>query len=254
MELSLWQRTDGTWINVATVVLGTLVGLALGNRLPERMQRVIMQAVGLTTLFMGISMASSLPRGTVGDPAGFAINGVVLGLVTLVIGGILGEWWRIEERLGAFGDWLRSRVRGGGRFTEGFVAASLLFCIGPMAILGSLDNGLKGQNSILVVKSTLDGLAALALASSLGVGVGFSTLVIILYQGGISLAAGSLTTLIADPANDPQLLLVEGVGGIMILGIAINLLDLTKIKVASLLPALAIAPLARWLLSLWLGG
>ena len=245
MDLSLWDKTSGTWINIATVILGTLVGLLLRGRLPERMQRMIMQTLGLVTLFIGLSMAGSMNKANAG-----VVDGVILGLVTLVVGGILGEWWQIEERLAALGDWLKAEVRGGGRFTEGFVAASLLFCIGPMTMIGSLNNGLSGDNKLLVIKAALDGLAAIALVASFGIGAGFSVLVILVYQGGVALAAGSLASSIPDPASDPRVLLITGAGGLMVMAVGINLLELTKIRVASLLPALLLAPLVWWLASL----
>ena len=245
MDLSLWDKTSGTWINIATVILGTLVGLLLRGRLPERMQRMIMQTLGLVTLFIGLSMAGSMNKANAG-----VVDGVILGLVTLVVGGILGEWWQIEERLAALGDWLKAKVRGGGRFTEGFVAASLLVCIGPMTMIGSLNNGLSGDNKLLVIKAALDGLAAIALVASFGIGAGFSVLVILVYQGGVALAAGSLASSIPDPASDPRVLLITGAGGLMVMAVGINLLELTKIRVASLLPALLLAPLVWWLASL----
>ena len=242
MDLSLWAKTSGTWINIATIVLGTGLGLLLRGRLPERMQRVIMQSLGLVTLFIGVSMAGSMGKGGAG-----VVDGVILGLVTLVVGGVLGEWWRIEERLAGLGDWIKARVRGNGPFTEGFVAASLLFCIGPMTLIGALNNGLSGDNKLLVIKAALDGLAAIALVSSFGIGAGFSTLVVLVYQGGVSLAAAGLATAIPDPASDPRILLITGVGGLMVMGVGINLLELTRVRVASLLPALPLAPLVWWI-------
>ena len=233
----LWTRTSGTWINAGTVLLGTLVGLALAGRLPARMRRIIVQGVGLVTLAIGFGMARSLDQAAAGR-----IDGLVLGLLAIVGGGLLGEWWRLEERLEGLGDRLKARFAGGGGFTEGFVAASLLFCVGPMTLLGSLENGLSGDNRLLGVKATLDGLASVALAGSYGAGVGFSIPVILLYQGGVSLAAGSLARVVPDPANDPRGLLATGVGGLLIVGLGINLLELTKIRVASFLPALALAP------------
>ncbi len=247
MDLSFWARTSGTWINALTVLLGTALGLGLRGRLPVRMQAIIMQGVGLTTLFLGFTIAASLNKAKAGH-----VDGVVLGLLTIVIGGLLGEWWRLEERLEGLGEAIKRRVRGGGRFTEGFEAASLLFCVGPLTLLGSLTNGLTGDNNLLVVKATLDGLAAIALASSFGIGVGFSIGIILLYQGSVSLAAAALTTVISDPNTDPRVLLVTGIGGLMILGLGINLLELRRIRVASFLPALALAPLAYWVATLFI--
>ncbi|MBE9068970.1 DUF554 domain-containing protein, partial [Leptolyngbya cf. ectocarpi LEGE 11479] len=185
--LSLWAKTSGTWINVVLVLLGTGSGLLVRGHLPRAMQDVITQAMGLITLFIGMQMAQPLTQIDAGQ-----IAGVIVGMVSLVIGGLLGEWWQIEKRLATVGDALKARFGGGSRFTEGFIAASLLFCIGPMAILGSLNNGLSGDNTILVVKGTMDGLISIALTGSYGAGVGFSVLPVVLYQGGLSLLAGLL--------------------------------------------------------------
>ena len=244
MGLDFWARTSGTWINAATVLAGTGLGLLLRGKLPAPMQRIIVQGVALVTLFIGVNMAGSLGQASVGR-----LDGVILGLVTIIAGGLLGEWWHIEEGLEAIGNRLRRAFRGSGSFTEGFVAASLLFCVGPMTLLGSLNNGLTGDATLLGVKATLDGISSLALASTFGVGVGFSVLIILLYQGGISLAAGALAQVIPEPATDPRILLITGVGGLIVIGVGINLLELTRIRVASFLPALALAPLVSWIAS-----
>jgi uncharacterized membrane protein YqgA involved in biofilm formation len=206
------------------------------------MQLVITQSLGILTLYIGFSMAGSLPQGT-----GGVVDGVILGLLSIVLGGLLGEWWGMEEKLEAIGNWLKSRFKGQGRFTEGFVAASLLFCVGPLALIGSINNGLLGDNTLLTLKASMDGLAAIALTSSYGIGVGFSTLTILVYQGVLSLTAGLLAQAIPDPATSPLVLLLTGVGGLMIIGLGLNLLEITKIRVASLLPALALAPILHWL-------
>lgn len=244
--MDFWLRTSGTWINVTTVLLGTGLGLLLRGRLSKAMQTIITQGLGLLTLLIGVEMAASLMTVTSGY-----VDGVIVGLFSIVIGGILGEWWALEAKLSALGDWLKARFSGKGSFTEGFVAASLLFCIGPLALIGSLDNGLMGDNTLLSIKAAMDGLAAIALTSSFGIGVGFSSLSLLIYQGGVSLLAGALTQgLPADPANAPQILLLTGVGGLMILGLALNLLEVAKVRIASFLPALVLAPLfhsiAQW--------
>jgi hypothetical protein len=242
MELDFFSRTSGTWINVVTVIVGTILGLLLGNRLPHRMQQVITQALGLLTLLIGVGMAGSLNKAQAGQ-----IDGAILGLLTMVLGGLLGEGWHLEDKLEALGNWLKQQFRGQGKFTEGFVAASLLFCIGPMALIGSLNNGLTGDDTLLTLKASMDGLAAIALTSSYGMGVGFSTLPIVVYQGGVSLAAGSLARSLPDPANSPLILLVTGVGGLMVLGLGFNLLEVARVRVASFLPALLLAPLLYWI-------
>ncbi|NEQ29705.1 MAG: DUF554 domain-containing protein [Leptolyngbya sp. SIO4C5] len=241
-------KTSGTWINVATVLVGTGCGLLLRHRLPQAMQTIITQAVGLLTLFIGVSMAASLAQANAGP-----IDGIILGLLALVLGGLLGEWWAIEAKLTALGDRLKRQFRGGGKFTEGFVAASLLFCVGPLTLIGSLNNGLSGDDTLLTLKAAMDGLAAIALTGSYGIGVGFSALVILLFQGGVSLLASTLSQLIGDPASDPGIALATGAGGIMILGLGLNLLQVGKIRVASFLPALVLAPIiyaiAQWLVN-----
>jgi len=244
--LSFWGRTNGTWINVATVLMGSGLGLLLRHRLPVAMQQIITQAVGLLTLVLGFAMSRSLFEVEAGP-----IDGVILGLLALVIGGLLGEWWQVEKRLVAIGDTLKSQVKGGGRFTEGFVAASLLFCIGPMTIIGSLNNGLSGDNTLLTLKAAMDGLAAIALTGSYGIGVGFSALTVLFIQGGLSLLAGSLATVLVDPTTDPHVLVTTGIGGMMIIGLGLSLLEVARIRVASFLPALVMGPLvvaiAHWL-------
>ncbi|WP_456409219.1 DUF554 domain-containing protein [Oceanithermus sp.] len=238
MDLGFWAKTSGTWVNVGAVLLGSFVGVLIRGRLPTRMQRIIVQGVGLVTLFIGFSMAGSLGQARAG-----AVDGVILGLLALVLGGLTGEALGLEERLEQLGELLKARFRGGGGFTEGFVAASLLFCVGPMTLIGSINNGLVGDPTLLLIKSTLDGLSSVALAASFGPGVAASALVVLVYQGGLSLAAGGLAAAVPDPATDPRVLLVTGVGGLMILGLGINLLELTRVRVASFLPALVLAPL-----------
>lgn len=238
MELSFFAKTSGTWTNVAAIAAGTAFGLFVGGRLPLPMQKVITQALGLITLFVGLSMAERL-----NDAQAGTMDGVVLGLITLVLGGLLGEWLQLEKHLETVGDWLKHQFKGKGQFTEGFVAASLLFCIGPMALIGSLNNGLLGNNTLLTLKSTMDGLASIALTSTYGLGVGFSALSVLVYQGGLSLTAAALSQALPDPATAPSVLLVTGVGGVMILGLGLNLLEVASVRVASFLPALLLAPL-----------
>lgn len=231
--MTVFDQLSGTLLNIVTVLVGSALGLLLRGRLPERFVTTTMQAIGLTTLFIGVSNAFDLNR--VERPPG-----VILALMALALGGMLGELGRLEDRLEDFGDGLKRRFRGQGRFTEGFVASSLLFCVGPLTLIGSLQNGLAGDASFLVLKSVLDGFASLALATTFGFGVLFSAVVVALYQGTLSLGAGLLSGLVPDPASDPRVLLVNGVGGIMIVGLGLNLLELKRIRVASLLPALVL--------------
>ena len=238
MDLNLWTKTSGTWINVFTVILGTSLGLILKDRLAPKVQTIITQGIGLLTIWIGLSMANSLSSFQAGG-----INGAVLGLLAIVIGGVIGEWLQIEEKLASIGDWLKQKFRGKGLFTEGFVASSLLFCVGPMSLIGSFNNGLTGDDTLLTLKATMDGVISIALANIYGIGVGFSTLTILIYQGGLSLIVGAIALGVPESDNNPYLLIITGIGGLMIMAIGCNLLEIVKIRVASFLPALAIAPL-----------
>lgn len=252
--MNLLSALSGTLVNVAAVLIGTLIGLAVGGRLPERTQRTLLQTLSLVTLFIGLDMAGSLNRVTGGQ-----VPGVLLALLSLAVGAVVGEALGIEEGLGRLGDALRRRFRGGGRFTEGFVASSLLFCVGPMTVIGGLQNGLTGDNSTYVLKSTLDGISSLALAGGYGIGVGFSAVTVLLVQGVISLLAGSVASGLlggADPGvlkTNAYILLVTGAGGLSIVGISWNLmlaglgLEDRRVRVGSLLPSLLIAPAVLWL-------
>lgn len=245
MSLSFWVKTSGTWINIFTVTIGTSLGLILENRLSGKMQTIITQGIGLITIWIGINMANSM-----GKSAAAGVDGAVLGLIAIVLGGILGEWLQIEEKLTWIGNFLKHKFRGKGSFTEGFVASSLLFCVGPMTLIGSLNNGLNGDNTLLTLKATMDGIVSIALANIYGVGVGFSVLVLLFYQGGLSLIAAVVAGSIPDPANNPYIFIITGVGGLMIIAIGFNLLEVVKIRVASFLPAIAIAPCIYYLASL----
>jgi len=244
LNLDFWAKTSGTWINIFTVILGTAVGLLFKDRLSSKIQTIITQGVGLLTVWIGLSMADSMGQVTTSG-----IDGAVLGLLAMVLGGVTGELLEIESRLAVLGDWLKHKFKGRGKFTEGFVASSLLFCVGPMTLIGSFNNGLNGDDSLLVIKSTMDGIISIALANIYGMGVGFSALIILVYQGGLSLIAGIVGSTIPNPEQNSYLLLITGVGGLMIMAIGCNLLELVKIRVGSFLPAIAIAPLIYLLAS-----
>ncbi|RJF71798.1 DUF554 domain-containing protein [Deinococcus cavernae] len=251
--MSVFAQLSGTFVNVVAVLIGTALGLTMGGRLPQKTQRTLLQSLSLVTLFIALDMAASL-----GKVQGGNIPGVLLALLSLAFGVILGEALGIEEALERLGETLRRRFKGGGRFTEGFVAASLLFCVGPMTVIGGLQNGLTGDSSTYVLKSTLDGIAALALAGAYGIGVGFSTLSVLLIQGGISLLAGTFAAGLlggADPSilkTNPYVLLITGVGGLMIAGISWNLMlgglnfEDRRVRVGSMMPALLLGPLLLW--------
>jgi len=235
----------GTLLNIATVLIGGLVGLRFGANLPERIRLTIIAGLGLFTAAIGIQMF-------------LKTENPIIVLSSLLVGGILGEWWRIEDRLKGLGATLERRFTGkgstvervdalqGSLFIRGFLTASLVFCVGPMTILGSIQDGLTGDYSLLAIKAVLDGFAAMAFAASLGVGVLFSILVILVYQGGLTLLAAQAQMLIT-PAMMSEM---TAVGGILLIGIAIsNLLELKPIRVANFLPALLIAPLVVGILA-----
>ncbi|MBX3046906.1 MAG: DUF554 domain-containing protein [Anaerolineales bacterium] len=223
----------GTIINIATVLIGGTLGLFFGARFPERMSQTIVAGLGLFTLFIGARLS-------------FESSNAILVLLSLLVGGVLGEWLNIEDRLEQFGAWLQKRFAastkgGSGKFVRGFLTASLVFCIGPMTILGSIQDGLTGDYELLAIKAVLDGFAGMVFASTLGIGVLFSTLVILIYQGGISLLAQQAQAFLTEPAMIAEM---TAVGGILLLGVAISsLLEIKKIRVGNFLPALLIAPL-----------
>lgn len=236
----------GTILNVITVLVGTGLGVLLGGRMPERMRITVLDTLGLFTVVLGIVNAMDAFGADLMARLGRVAVLVVLG--ALLVGGVVGELIDIEGRLEGAGAWLQrqaTRARGdASRFIEGFVVASLVFCVGPLTVLGALQDGLRGDFELLAIKSLLDGFAALAFASALGIGVGFSVLTILAVQGGIALSAGALSSSLTDP----MIAAMNAVGGVLILGIGLRLLDLRQVRVANLLPAIVIAPL---IVALW---
>jgi len=229
----------GTIINVAAILAGGTLGLFLGGRLPERLRQTMIAGLGIFTLAFGIQMFLSTK------------NALVV-LASLLIGGLLGEWWQLERGLQNIGVRLEGwvlRAEGGSesRFVRGFLTSSLLFCVGPMAILGSIQDGLTGNYQTLAVKAVLDGFTSLAFASSLGLGVLFSSLVVLIYQGGLTLLASQVQQF----ANTGMTAEMTAVGGLILIGIAIsNLLEIKPIRTGNYLPALIIAPLVVYLLQI----
>lgn len=214
----------GTLVNTATVVAGSLAGLAVGDRLPERIKSSVLDALGLITLWIGITMVI---RGT--KP--LAIVG------SLIAGGIIGEWIGIERWIARLAEWLKLRARSGsGTFVHGFVTASLLFCVGPMTVVGCIQDGTSGDATLLFTKSVMDGFAAMALAATTGIGVLFSALTVLTVQGALTLLGRYLGELTV-PATLDQL---SATGGLIILGLGIRLLGLKDIRVGNYLPALVI--------------
>ena len=282
----MWSILNGTIVNVFTVLVGGTAGLTLGGRLPQRYQRIILDVLGLVTVVLGVdagvngfntAVRQYKPAGAAGD--GFGPRLAMVMVASLVIGAVIGTALRLHERIEALGAALHRRLPSrrsaatgvpeievpaepldvaaltpGERFAEGFLASSVLFCIGPLTLLGCLNNGTRGDRGLLYVKSCLDAFSSMALAASLGSGVLGSILTIVVIQGGLSIAAhqlgGSLGGLSLDMMNI--------VGGVVLLATALLLLEIRKIPVANLLPAIFLPPiliaLARMLFPTALGG
>jgi uncharacterized membrane protein YqgA involved in biofilm formation len=223
----------GTFINVGTVLLGTLVGALFGGRLEERVHTRVLFGLGLVTLVLGIDNGLAWR----GDDSGRVLLSVMGGVL---LGGIAGELLRIEDRLSALGDRIQARFGGGGTSTvsEAFFTATLLFCVGPLTVLGSIEDGLRGDYDLLATKSLLDGFASIALAAALGPGVALAAVSVLVIQGGISLGAGVFEdVLVGEP-----LAALTSAGGVLIVGISLKLLDIKDVKVGNYLPALVLAP------------
>jgi len=230
----------GTLINVGTVLAGTGAGVAIGHRLPEGLQQRVLYGLGMVTLVLGIDGALDW-----GDTNPIIVMGGVL------LGGIAGEAIGIERRLGQLGDYLQRRFAGEGhsRISEGFVTASLLFCVGPLTVVGSLQDGLTGDYDQLAAKALLDGFASIALAATLGWGVGLAAVTVLIVQGGITLGASPLENVLGEDSE--ALAALSSAGGILIIGISLKLLELRDVKIGNYLPALIFAPCIVGIVSLF---
>ncbi len=233
-----------TFINAALVLLGSVIGLLFRGRIPQRFTRLITFALGLCVLVIGIDSA-------------LGTRDTLCVIVCMVVGTILGELLDIERHMDNVGEFLKGRLatkgEGNARFSEGFVSASVLFCVGAMAINGSLAAGLKGDWSIIVSKGVIDGVTSVSFAAAMGVGVAFSILPLIVYQGGLTLLAGAIGPYLSEALVEEM----SAVGGLLIIGIAVNMLGLgkEKIKVGNMLPAIflpaAYLPLSEFLAGLF---
>ncbi|HET6625572.1 MAG TPA: DUF554 domain-containing protein [Nocardioidaceae bacterium] len=246
----------GTLVNMATVLVGTLIGVLVGHRLAQRTRDVVTDGLGLVTLLIAAMSAASITDPAWSDAVGDSAPMLIV-LGSLLIGGILGSVLGIEDGLEHFGAWLqrrlqarshaRSQVHPGGRedsadrqrFIEGFVSSSLVFCVGPLTVLGSLNDGLGNGADQLFLKAALDGFAAIAFAASLGWGVAASTIAILVVQGSLTL----LGAVLGDVLPDAHLAALTTTGGLMLVGVALRLLRIKQVPVGDLLPALLIAPL-----------
>lgn len=234
----------GTLINFATVMVGGFLGLLIGSHLPERIKTIVVSAIGLITIVLGVSQA-------------IKTENPLIPLLALVIGSVIGELIDIDRGFNTLGDWLKKRFERPGseqNFTLAFVLASLQFCVGPLTILGAINDGLSGNFSLLAIKAVLDGFSAIVFASTFGVGTLFAGATILIVQGGISLLAGVVKPLlVSDPhlsiAAQPRVIELAAVGGVILIGLALNILDIKRIKIANMLPALLLAPLLVGLLN-----
>jgi len=220
---------SGTLLNVLTVVVGGLLGTVLGDRLPERLRENVVRGVGLFTLAMGTKFAIDT-------------SNLLYLLGSILIGGVIGSLWGVDRRLNDLGAALQRRVAtrgGGGTVAEAFVTAAIVFCVGPLTFLGSIQNGLTGDASLLAIKSVLDGFTAVALAATLGWGVLLTVPLILIYQGGLAIGASAF----AGVLSELQLREMSAVGGLLIIGVGLKLLSIRDVKVADYLPAILVAPL-----------
>ena len=219
---------SGTLLNAATVLIGGLLGTALGDRLPAALRETVVRGVGLFTLAMGVKFAIDT-------------SNLLFMLGAMLLGGIVGSLVGVDARLNRLGESLQRRFARGSTSTvaEGFVTAAIVFCVGPLTFLGSIQNGLSGDPSLLSVKSVLDGFTAIALAATLGWGVLLTIPLILIYQGGLALGASLFVGLLTDL----QLREMSAVGGLLIIGVGLKLLAIRDVKVADFLPAIIVSPL-----------
>jgi uncharacterized membrane protein YqgA involved in biofilm formation len=231
----------GTLVNIVAILLGSALGVLLGNRLPEKMSRTLTDAMGIVVLVIGALNLAALQDKDFSSAVGAAGTLLVV-LGALLLGGVTGSLLKIEERLEQFGSWLQSKTRGKGdrkKFIDGFVNASLLFTIGPMAVLGALQDGLGQGFDILALKSTLDGFTSVAFAATMGWGVAFSAIPVGLWQGLLTILAAS----VGAQMSAAVVASVTATGGILLIGTGLRLLQIRMVSVADLLPALLFAPL-----------
>ena len=225
----------GTLVNTAAVLIGGIAGTLLGSGLSDRIRETVISGMSLVVIVIGVKMA-------------LQTSNILIVLGSITLGGILGEILHLQKHLDSLGNWLQRGTSGipflsGGQFSQGFVTASLVFCVGPMTIIGSIQDGLSGDSSLLMVKSVLDGFAAMAFASVFGMGVTFSALVVLLVQGTLTLGSSLFNEILTEVMVSE----LTATGGVIMLGIAVHMLELKKIRLANYIPALVMAPLIVWI-------
>ncbi|MET3699770.1 hypothetical protein SAMN05877753_10120 [Bacillus oleivorans] len=221
----------GTIINGLTIITGTVIGKFL-SKIPERIKSTVMHGIGLAVTVLGIQMALKTEQ-------------FLFVILSLVLGAVLGEWVDLDDKLNKCGQWLEKKIGriGNGQISQGFVTATLIFVIGAMAVLGALDSGINNNHDILITKAIIDGFTALILTTTLGIGVLFSFIPVVLYQGTIALLAAQIVALVPDSLLEQMILELTATGGVMIMAIGLNLTGITKIRVANLLPGILIVVL-----------
>ncbi len=214
----------GPSINASAIIAGSLIGLIIGSKLPDNIRKTTFHCIGLATLIIGLQMALKCQE-------------AIIMIFSLIIGGVIGELLDIENAIERFGAFLKTKVKSKNpQFTEGFLNTSILFCIGAMAIIGSFDEGLRDDLTIVLAKSTLDFITSIAMASAYGLGVLFSSIMVFIYQGILVLFAGFLQPFISDVLLNE----LSAVGGVLIVGIALSILEVVKIRLANLMPSLIV--------------
>ncbi|MED3561127.1 DUF554 domain-containing protein [Bacillus xiapuensis] len=218
----------GTLVNGALIIVGSLLGKLL-NRIPDSMKTTVMYAIGLSVMVLGLQM-------------GLKSGNFLIVILSLVIGAVIGELLKLEEKLNDLGHWLESKVgsNGKGSISEGFVTATLIFVIGAMAIIGALNSGVRGDHDVLYTKSIIDGFTALILTTTLGIGVIFSAIPVLLYEGLIALFATQIDRFVPQALMGQFIVEMTATGGVMIFAIGLNLTGIIKIKVANLLPGIVV--------------
>lgn len=218
----------GTIVNALSIIFGSIIGLFL-TKISDSLKNTVLKGIGLTVTVLGIQM-------------GVQTNNFLAVIISIVIGAILGEWIDLDNKFTHSGKWLDRKIGGKakGNIAQGFITASLLFVIGAMAVLGALDSGISGDHKILFTKAMIDGFTAVILTSTLGIGVLFSSIPVFLYQGIIALCATQINKFIPPHLLDLIVLELTATGGVMIMGIGLNMLEITKIKVANLLPGILV--------------
>lgn len=213
---------QGTLVNVGAVILGSVIGLIIHSRLPKRITTTVFQGIGLFTLFLGFSMA-------------LKTNNILLMIFSIVLGSITGELLNLEDKVNKLSEKIKKKTRSkNDKFTEGFVTAFMLFCMGSMTILGAIEEGLGGVSDLLLTKSLMDGFGSIALSASLGFGVMLSVIPMLIYQGGLTLFA----SLLEGFFTEIMIMELSAVGGIILIGLGINILEIKKLKILNMVPSL----------------